>query len=175
MERIYLLDTEDLTQYGFIHANVEESILINVIWRVQHLELQPAIGSPLYRKLLTLTDTGLTTGVYYDLMAQYVVPYLIAAVEYKATYHTSTEIQNKGTGNNKDEYMSTGDLAQLNTLRSQLSKDANELKNLLIRFLQDDCNSETPNYPEYKERTGNRVDYTPEQTGPDYENEISII
>lgn len=172
MDRVYFITPEKLTQYGFIHSNVEPDILINCIFRAQETQIQPVLGTPLYISLKDKVDAGLTTGVYFELMVNYVIPALIPLVEILATFHTTTEIENKGTGKNKDEHFTAGTIAENNNLRDQLKKDASHFENQLIRHL---CDDNGTNFPEYVERTGLKEDFKPEKSGPDYESKIFIM
>lgn len=172
MDRKYFITTERLTQYGFIHGNVEEDIILNCIWRVQETQLQPVLGTPLYNKLQDDIKAGLSAGDYYDLMINYVIPVLIPLVEVKITWHITNEIENKGVGKNSDEYMRTNSVADNNNLRDELRKDVDHYRNQLIKHLCDDNGSK---YPEYIERTGNSEDMKPTDSRPNYENKISIL
>lgn len=172
MDRTYFITAERLAQYGFIHANVEEDIMLNCIWRVQETQLQPILGTPLYDKLIADVKAGLTSGDYYDLMLNYVIPCLIPLVEIKMTWHITNEIENKGVGKNSDEYMRTNSVADNNNLRDELKKDADHFRNQLIRYL---CDDNGTLYPEYTENTSNTVDMKPTDARPNYENKISIL
>ncbi len=178
MERINLLTTQKLTQYGFINGNVEEDIILNTAWRVQETQIQPILGSPLYNALLEKIKDWATNGYpastddYYVLLIEYVIPCFIPLVEFKITFHTSTQIENKGTGTNSDEYMRTGSASENNNLRDELKKDASVFRNQLIKFL---CDDNGDLYPEYIERTGKKVDMLPTDTRPDYESKLGVI
>lgn len=176
MDRIYLLDTDDLTQYGFIHANVEEDILLNSIWRVQETQIQPILGTPLFLKLKdeikAWAIAGVGSGDYYDLWKNYVIPVIIPLTEIKVSFHITSEIENKGVGTNRDEYMTTNSVAQNNNLRDEIRKDATHFRNQLIKHL---CDDDGTLYPEYKDRTGNKEDIKPEDSNPDYEDKMFIM
>jgi len=176
MNRVFFLNSQQMSQYGFIHGNVEEDIVMNTLFRVQETQIQPILGSPLYRKLKQLvidwTTAGSGSGNYYDLMVNYVIPALIPMVERKITFHLNSEIQNKGVGANKDEYMTSNNVAENNNIRDELSKDGTFFVNQLVAYLQDDNGTM---FPEYIECTGKKVDLRPEDRGPDYLNKISII
>ncbi len=172
MDRINFLTTQKLTQYGFIDGNVEEDLILNVAWRIQETKIQQLLGSPLYNSLKTKIKAGLTSGVYYDLMIEYVIPAFIPMVEFKMTFHNTNQIENKGTGKNRDEFMTSNTAAENNNLRDELKKDASVFRNQLVRFL---CDDNGKNYPEYLERTGKKVDFIPEDTRPDYESKLGTI
>lgn len=176
MDRVYFIKTEKLTQYGFIHSNVEANILINCVFRAQETQMQPILGTPLFLKLKEeITDWEANpppSGVYFDLMINYVLPALIPMIEILATFHTTTEIENKGTGKNKDEFFTAGTVAENNNLRDQLKKDVSHFSNQLIKHL---CDDNGKDFPEYIERTGLKEYFKPEQSGPDYESQIFIF
>lgn len=177
MARTYLITTTQLTELGFIDGNVEADVIKNVIWRVQETQIQPILGSPLYRKMKEKIEAWYTgsetqSGVYYDLLVEYIVPCLVALCEVKITFHLNSEIENKGVGSNRDEHFTSNTIAQNNNLRDELKKDASSFQNKLIKHL---CDDNGTNYPEYLERTGNSEDDVPEESGPDYESRISIL
>ena len=172
MDLTTFIKPSQFTQYGFTHGNVEEDVIQLAIFRVQETQIQPLLGSPLFNKLKALIEAGPFSGVYYDLMIEYVLPALIPLAEIKLTFHLTSEIENKGVGRNSDQYMRSNTTDQNNNLRDELRKDANHFSNQLIRFL---CDDNGENYPEYLERTGAAVDFKPEGSGPTYLDQISII
>lgn len=172
MNRVSFIKTEQLTQYGFVHANVEENIIVNAIYRAQDLQIQPVLGTPLYNKIKDLIKAGDVPDPYYTLMVEKIIPALVPLVEIKLTFHLTSEIQNKGVGKNSDEYMRANSVNENNNLRDDLSKDARFYLNQLAKHL---CDDNGKLYPEYLERTSNSEDIKPSGAQGSYMDQISIV
>ena len=57
----YLLSVENLKKLGLIHMNTDTKILSVCIKRSQDMQLQPALGTPLYKALLDRVETSTWT------------------------------------------------------------------------------------------------------------------
>ena len=144
----YLLSVENLKKLGLIHNNTDTKILAVAIKRSQDMHIQPALGTPLFKALLTRVQTNTWTQDYLDLMNDYVVPCLVAFVDYRAALLLTDKLTNKGAGRITDENQQTLELNQVAELRDQLRKDAYFYKERLIGYLMDD---QGVKYPEYIE------------------------
>ena len=142
----YLLSVENLKKLGLIHNNTDTKILAVAIKRSQDMHIQPALGTPLYRALLLRVETNTWTQDYLDLMNDYVIPCLVAFVDYRAALLVTEKITNKTTGRVQDENIQANTLAEVNEFRDQLRKDAYFYKQRLIGYLMDD---QAVKYPEY--------------------------
>lgn len=142
----YLLSVENLKKLGLIHNNTDTKLLAVAIKRSQDMHIQPALGTPLYRALLLRVETNTWTQDYLDLMNDYVVPCLVAFVDYRAALLVTEKITNKTTGRVQDENIQANTLAEVNEFRDQLRKDAYFYKERLIGYLMDD---QAVKYPEY--------------------------
>ena len=142
----YLLSVENLKKLGLIHNNTDTKILAVAIKRSQDMHIQPALGTPLYRALLDRVETNTWTQDYLDLMNDYVIPCLVAFVDYRAALLVTEKITNKTTGRVQDENIQANTLAEVNEFRDQLRKDAYFYKERLIGYLMDD---QAVKYPEY--------------------------
>ncbi len=142
----YLLSVENLKKLGLIHNNTDTKILAVAIKRSQDMHIQPALGTPLFKALLTRVETNTWTQDYLDLMNDYVVPCLVAFVDYRAALLLTDKLTNKGAGRITDENQQTLELNQVAELRDQLRKDAYFYKERLIGYLKDD---NATKYPEY--------------------------
>jgi hypothetical protein len=177
MARVYLLDVQTVSKKGYIFGNVEEDTIKETIFRCQESEIQPILGSPLFRKMKEKIEEwyaagGTGSGVYYELWITYIVPALIPMVERKITFHLSDKIQNKTTGSNSDEYMKTGSNSELNNLRAELDRDKTYFRNQLVKHLKADNGS---NYPEYKEHINSCEDFKPDgEDEPFYSESFDI-
>jgi hypothetical protein len=144
----YLLSVENLKKLGLIHNNTDTKLLAVAIKRSQDMYIQPALGTPLFKALLLRVETSTWTQDYLDLMNDYVVPCLVAFVDYRAALLLTDKLTNKGAGRVTDENQQTMELNQVAEFRDQLRKDAYFYKERLIGYLQDD---NATKYPEYCE------------------------
>jgi hypothetical protein len=142
----YLLSVENLKKLGIIHNNTDTKLLAVAIKRSQDMHIQPALGTPLFRALLNRVETSTWTQDYLDLMNDYVVPCLVAFVDYRAALLLTDKLTNKGAGRVQDDNQTTLELNQVAELRDQLRKDAYFYKERLIGYLKDD---QATKYPEY--------------------------
>ena len=142
----YLLSVENLKKLGLIHSNTDTKLLAVAIKRSQDMHIQPALGTPLYRALLDRVETNTWTADYLLLMNDYVVPCLVAFVDYRAALLLTDKLTNKGAGRVQDDNQTTLELNQVAELRDQLRKDAYFYKERLIGYLKDD---QATKYPEY--------------------------
>ena len=142
----YLLSVENLKKLGLIHSNTDTKLLAVAIKRSQDMYIQPALGTPLYKALLDRVETNTWTQDYLDLMNDYVVPCLVAFVDYRAALLLNEKLTNKTTGRVQDENIQANSTADVNELRDQLRKDAYFYKERLIGYLKDD---QAVKYPEY--------------------------
>ena len=164
----YLLSVENLKKLGLIHSNTDTKLLTVAIKRSQDMHIQPALGTPLYRALLDRVETNTWTQDYLDLMNDYVVPCLVAFVDYRAALLLNEKMTNKTTGRVSDENIQANSLTEVHEFRDQLRKDAYFYKERLIGRLKDDNGVK---YPEYiiccdtnecnESMTKDRTGYTP--------------
>ena len=163
----YLISVENLKKKGLIHQNTDTKILGTAIVRVQDMVIQPATGSPLFRALLLLVQNDPTgaswSADYRTLMNDYVIPAMVASVDYKAALLQKEKITNKTTGHVSDENITTATKAEIISFRSELQSDADFYLTRLIGFLKDDCGTLYPEYTEAITRTNH--DLKKESTG----------
>lgn len=149
----YLISTESLKKKGLIHQNSDTKILSVAINRVQAMNIQPALGSPLFRQLLDNVSTNTWTTDYRELMDEYVVPSLVALVDYKVALLSNVKITNKSVGRTSDENTTANSTSETISFRDELHKDAEFYLERLIGFLKDDCGVKYPEYTEAITRT----------------------
>lgn len=144
----YLLSTDDLKKKGLIHQNTDTKLLAVAIKRVQDRRIQPTLGSPLYRALLTRVENNDWNANYRELMDDYVVPAMVALVDAKIVSIGSNKITNKGTGRVQDENLQPNIKGENKLFQDELESDAEFYLTRLIGFLMDDAGTK---YPEYTE------------------------
>lgn len=159
----YLLSVEDLKKKGLIHQNTDTKVLAVAIKRVQDMNIQPALGSPLFRALLTRVEDNDWNAVYRELMDDYIIPALVALVDEKVVNLSTNKITNKGVGRVNDDNFTPNTETDNSRFADELKKDAEFYMERLIGFLTDDCGQ---NYPEYTESvTRTNHDLTKIKTG----------
>jgi hypothetical protein len=149
----YLITTENLKKKGLIHSNVDTKLLTIAIKRVQDMVIQEATGSPLFRALLLRTENNNWDSDYRTLMDDYIIPCLVAHVDFKVALLQNKKITNKTTGKNSDEYITALSDSELSPFQSELLEDAGYYKTRLIGFLKDDCGETYSEYTEAITRT----------------------
>lgn len=164
----YLISVENLKKLGLIHPNTDTKLLAVAIKRTQDMSIQPATGTPLYKALLLrVQNNDWTDSNYVTLMNDYVLPCLVAYVDYRCAVLLNEKLTNKAVGRGQDEYLTANTDENTNVLRDHLRKDAQFYKQRLIGYLMDD-NGQM--FPEYIESTSNscnenvkkdRTGYTP--------------
>jgi hypothetical protein len=130
----YFLDIEDWEEYGFVNTNIDPKKLRPIILRVQQTRIEPILGTTLYNKLCT--DLPTFTGLYLELMEEYVVPLTIAYCDWKYTFHGTSQMTNKTVGHNNDEHITSNSISQNNDLRDELLKDAKQIAVLKLKIKQ---------------------------------------
>jgi len=159
----YLISVENLKKKGLIHQNTDTKLIATAIKRVQDRIIQPALGSILYRALLNRVETNTWDADYRTLMNDYVVPAMVAWVDFKVAKLTHTKITNKTTGNINDDNITSSSKAEIDAFRDELKSDAEFYSERLIGFLKDDCGTIYTEYTEAITRTNH--DLKKDETG----------
>lgn len=142
----YLISAEEVIRRGLTHANVDAKTIVVAIARAQDIHIQTALGTCLFKDLLNRVQTDNFTPETSLLMNDYVLPALIAFVDYRMIDYTTEKITNKATGYLQDANLQPMSNDQRNPMRDRLRKDAYFYKQRLIGFLKDDNGN---NYPLY--------------------------
>lgn len=148
----YLITVDNLKLQGIIHDNVDTKLLARCIRITQDMNIQSSTGTPLYKALLTRVQNNNWNSDYRTLMDDYVIPALVAWVDYHSAVFLNTKVTNKGVGKMSDETRTSNTDAETNHFMNRLIDIAEHYNNRLIGFLID--NRDT--YVEYKE---NRCDH----------------
>lgn len=147
MAVVYFISVDELKKRGFVHDNVDTKILKQCILRAQDMNIQQAIGTPLYKALKEMVETSNVVAPYADLMEDFVQPALVAWTDERASVHLITRLTNKTTGKNSDEYITSVDRQAETRIKDRLTHDAEFYTQRLIGHLQDNCKD----YPEYND------------------------
>lgn len=133
--QVYFLDVKIWEQYGFVNENIDPAKLKPIVLRVQATRIENLLGTTLYNKLIA--DTPNFSGIYKELMDDYVIFTLIAYSDWKYTFHGTSQMTNKTVGHNNDQNITSNTVEQNNDLRDELLKDAKHFERKLIGWLQD--------------------------------------
>jgi hypothetical protein len=120
----YFISTELWSEYGFTDTNTDVKKLLPIIAKVQRINIKPVIGSTLFDKLVSDVKANTLSGLYLELMKYHIQPTMIVFCDMEATFHTTYQITNKTTGENRDENIQPNDLNKNNDLRTNLMKGA---------------------------------------------------
>lgn len=159
--RRYLIKLAELKDQSMIHSNVQDGKLKNILWRVQETEIHPILGTKLYKKLLddiqaynngSAPSTPIPAD-YKTLLDEYVLPCLIAYVEYRSIPRLNSKILAKGVGRNNDEYLSTADKQAEVDLQDEYKTDAIHFRNVLISYIRTNLTL----FEEYLDRTNGNI------------------
>jgi len=145
MAEIRLTTTQNIVKNTPLGGNVGVDKYIFLIDDVQIMYLEPILGTKLYDKIKTDYDSNTITGIYSQILTDYIQPYLNHAVFAEYTRNGSFKIQNNGnykTLPNNSEIMSNSE--DTSFLTHQLNK-AQLYISRLQKFL-DVKGSEIPEY-----------------------------
>jgi hypothetical protein len=164
-----LISTEKLKKRGYIHGNVEDSLLRTIIIRVQDTIVEPVIGTPLFKRLIAGIIADDLTGDEIALMDNYIVPVMVAGCDYRSVNPITYEIRNKAVGTTRDEHLQPVNTWENQTIKDELKGDVTFYIARLIGYLKDNYDL----YPEYELCTDNFEDLKPANT--QIQSNISII
>lgn len=165
----YLIDLSTLKHYSYLDQDINDEKLSVTLKRIQDTDLEPALGSLLYRRLLQGVEDNDLTALETKLMV-YVMDFIFVACELKASTHNNWKIRNKSVGSASDENIRSYGLDEYNVYRSELEKDYSFYKNRLIGYLIDN----KKDYPLYID-SKNKQDINPEGQGNNYKSRMSFL
>jgi len=164
----YLVNIEDLKELGLIHKNVDTKLLAVCVKRAQDMEIQTALGTPLFRELLRRVEDDDWNTPYNKLMKDYVIPALVAWTDYRAIDYLNVKITNKNTGRGNDENRPSNTYNENRGFRGRLQTDAEFYRDRLIGFLKDNCDL----YDEYKVNNKNHEDVKKQDQKSGFKNTV---
>ena len=152
-----LISTTKLKKRGYIHENVEDSLLRTMIIRVQDTIVEPIIGTPLFKRLLKGIDDDDLTADEITLMDNYIVPVMVAGCDYRSVNVIVYQIRNKSVGTTRDEHLDPATESGNVRLKDELNADLRHYETRLIGYLKDNCTL----FPLYNEWTCKHEDIRP--------------
>jgi len=160
-----LIGVDALKELSFIDTNVDAHLVAIAILRTQDNEIEPVLGTPLFKKLLADVAAQNVSGYYETLLNDYVVKYLVPLVEIALAPHLNWEIRNKAVGTSSDATITAGDQRSVYGITETINKEAQPYKRRLVGWLCDNAD----NLPEYTEGTTDK-----EEIAPDHDTGSSL-
>jgi hypothetical protein len=164
-----LISTDKLKKRGFIHGNVEDSILRVLIIRVQDTIIEPTIGTLLFKRLILGIDDDDLTADEITLMDDYIVPVMVAGCDHRSVNALTYQLRNKTVGTGSDDTIDAVSESGNVRIKDELKGDLVFYTNRLIGYLKDNCET----FPLYKTYSCNNEDLKPNDK--EYKANISIL
>lgn len=141
MSKVLLINKDDIMTYTSLNGNIDSDKLSVHVYNSQIIYLEPALGSALYDKVISLVDNGdisASTYVNYStLLYDYITPFLVFSTMEQFIDFNAFEIANGGI------YRHTTDNAVISTkeendgLGQKYRNIANKYLKLLQKYLCD--------------------------------------
>lgn len=159
--KAFLVAIDKLKQIGLVHPNTDDKNIKVAVLSAQDMNIQTAIGTPLYKALLARVEANNWNAAYSELMDDYIVPAVARWTDFHLAWYAHTKITNKTVGSNRDEYQNANSTQENSAFRDKLRSDAQFYTDQLIGFLKDNCDI----YTEYKEWTYKHEDVEKQKQG----------
>lgn len=154
MRTIYLISTDQLKNNSAINSNVDDTLLLNAISEAQEIELQQTLGSKLYKKIITLVDTGDISSQensnYKTLLDDYCQKVVVYYATARAIPYLAVKLKNKGATREYSENSSDAAFNEFEYLRKKVENDAQYFAQRLADYLHQNRSD----FPEYTEMAG---------------------
>ena len=139
------ISTDALKKRALLNGNVEDSILRVIIQRAQTTEVEPLIGTSLYKRLVAGIAASNLNANETILMDDYITPVMVYACDRRAIDATTYQIRNKTTGKGVDENITPVTPGENLKLDNQIRQDMKFATSKLVGYLLDNCDL----FPEY--------------------------
>lgn len=146
---IQLISETRLKKDSLIDDNTDGIYLVPAIQCAQEIGLQPIIGGPLYKKILSLVDSGdiQTETDYKELLDEYCIPFLIYKVMSEIQIPLAFKMRNQGIVNTSDDHSNGVDIRDVQYLKTYYDEKAIFYSNRLSDYL---C-ANSSKFPEYRQ------------------------
>jgi hypothetical protein len=154
MRTTLLISDEEIKNQSLIEMNVATKSIRVILKDVQHNQLRKIIGNDKYYSILTEVDNSLlpidsipVTGATFDLIKDYIQPFLVAAVCVDFLVLNSFKLTNKGILQMNDNNANSVGLEGLEHLKNYYDNKLAVAKMDLIEHLKtdDNCSSSKSN------------------------------
>lgn len=150
MKNVLLVGTDKVKRLTPIQQNVEDNLIIPYIKKAQETHIQQTLGTDLFNKVVADVETNTITGVYKDLLDNYIQPCLIEWTYYEVLPYINFKMTNKSIVQGNSEFSSEVELDDLKYLRSIARDMAEFYSERLIGQLRE----HQTDYPEYLTNSG---------------------
>lgn len=140
------ISIEELKQDGFINKNLEEEYLFTAIDEAQLIWLKEILGDKLYDTLEAMKQANTLSGIYGELMNDYIKIYLKYKVCSLLCVPLNFKLRNAGVVTQYSNEMNSSNLEDTKFIESFYSGKADFFANRLTRFLE----LNKKDIPEYK-------------------------
>lgn len=149
MSIVYFTSVNNLKESTTIDLNVEDKLLESAIWDAQNIDIQPILGTRLYKSLQNkITGETLSGETYYkDLMDDYIEPTLLKFAERRSLLWLYAKIRNKSIVNQESDNSIAVEIGIVDKMKQELLDDAEFYSNRLKEYL---CEYDD-RFPEYKD------------------------
>jgi len=141
----YLCDIKAIKKVAYTNQNVEDTMIVSVLIRVQDILIRPILGTTFYKRLLTGINDGDLTVNESVLLQDYIFPVIAAAIDMRILKPLSLQIRAKTAGTTRDEHISPLSNAERVEFEDQLRSDYEVYRNILVGHLRDN-EDEFPTY-----------------------------
>jgi len=150
MNNIYYISVNDVKENSTFSYSIEDKLIETSILDSQRIDIEPILGTNLYKKIGELiydnSITGSTNSIYKELLDDYIFYTLIKSVQKRSLLTIYSKIVNAGVVTNDNENSTPVDIGILNKIRSEISNDFEYFSNKLKKFL---CDSNIDEYINY--------------------------
>lgn len=160
---LYFMNVESLKELSLIENNVEAAKLAVMMNRVQKTYIEPILGTPLFKKILTDIDDDTVAGIYETLLNEYIIDYYVLCCELEYIVSGSNKLMNMGSAKYEPQNTSQNELSENNDVRDNLKKHLARYKNTLVGYLEDNKEN-IPEYLEFSCKNGENINPDKQQS-----------
>ena len=142
MQRILFINEQTIKDNSIIQTNVDSKIIVNTIYEVQDLELQPTLGLSIYTGLTQEVISASTLGSGYTftatgqtLLQEYIQPFLIYGTLVYGFTPLHFKVTNKGINKKNDDNSVNASAQELESLKAHYTSKFDIYKERLIKYL----------------------------------------
>jgi len=159
-KNVLLIDENILKDRTAIHGNIDPKLLYPEIKAAQDMYIEPILGSNLFNKIINEVDAGTITGVYKDLLDDYIIDALIYYVISALPDAISYQFWNKGVVRKQGDNTELPSMSELIDISNKYRNRAEWYGERLNKYLKAYANES--NLPEYVNGNDQISDILPE-------------
>jgi hypothetical protein len=168
MAVVYFININSVKELSLIDENVDNKLLLPTLLKVQDIELQRILGTPLFNDFktkITADSTLATYPTYLALMQDYIKPVLVYYVCMHSLFAIRYRLMNKGVLVKNSENSSAADSVEVRVMKDEFRITAESYAELLTKYLKENI-ATFPLYDEFSQ-TGMNASETNYTTGID--------